>query len=167
MLDRTEAQRALSKFAREVVLNSRSNFLGKNVSGKGSRSIDSDLQIFDNSFSLSFLMEEYMEYQDKGVSGTERKFNTPFSYKNKKPPIKAFDKWVIRRGLAGRDSSGRFVSRRSLKFAIANYIFRKGIKPSLFFTKAFEKEFANLPQELVEAYGLDVERLMEVTLNIE
>jgi hypothetical protein len=113
---------------------------------------------------MTFEMEDYMEFQDKGVSGTEKKYNTPFRYTTKKPPTKVFDRWIIRRGLAARDAQGRFLSRESLKFALSNHIFKFGIKPSLFFTKPFEKHFRNLPDELIEAYGLDVERFMEQTL---
>ena len=60
---------------------------------------------------------------------------------------------------------GRFVSRKGLQFAIANTVFRKGIKPSLFFTKPFEKAFKNLPKELVESFALDVEQLIKTTVN--
>jgi hypothetical protein len=167
MLDRSEVQRALSKFARGVVVQSRTNFLGKNASGKGSRSLDYDLDVFKNSFSLTFEMEKYMHFQDKGVSGTERRFNTEYSYKRGKknrPSPRHFDSWVIRRGLAARDGSGRFLSRTSLKFAIATYIQKQGIRPSLFFTKAFDGAYTELPKELTEAYGLDAEKLMEITL---
>ena len=45
-----------------------------------------------------------------------------------------------------------------------NFIFKKGIKPSLFFTKPFEAAFKNLPDELVEAFGLDVENLIKYSL---
>ena len=162
--DRIEVQKALSKFGRNVVVEARSNFLGKNASGKGSRSVDNKLEIFPNSFSLSFSMEDYMEYQDKGVSGKKTKYNTPFKYTTKRPPAKAFDRWAIRRGLAGRNEKGQFTSRKSLTFALANHVFMYGIKPSLFFTKAFEKEFKSLPEELMNAYALDIERFMQSTL---
>ena len=77
-------------------------------------------------------MEQYGEYQDKGVSGTKRKYNTPFKYTNKMPPPKAFDKWGIRRGIAPRTKTGQFEKRKSLNFVLARSIFYKGIKPSLF-----------------------------------
>ena len=48
---------------------------------------------------------------------------------------------------------------------IARSIFNNGIKPSLFFTKPFEKAFKNLNKDLVEAYKLDVEQLMKNTIN--
>ena len=82
------------------------------------------------------------------------------------PPPKAFDKWVIRKGLAPRKKgkfTGRSISsvgfRKSITFLIARSIYSKGIKPSLFFTKPFEKFYKRLPNELVEKYGLDMEKL--------
>ena len=170
MLKREEVYKALSRFGEDVVRQARSNFKHKNASGKGSRSIRFDLDVFPNSFSQKFKMEDYMLYQDKGVSGTEKKYNTPYSYKKEKgnkgkPSPRHFDKWVIRRGIAPRDDNGKFISRKSLKFALSNYIFKYGIKPSLFFTKAFEKEFRTLPDEIIEAYGLDIEKFMKATLN--
>ena len=58
-----------------------------------------------------------------------------------------------------------FLSREGIKFALAKSIALQGIKPSLFFTKPFEKAFERLPDELVEAYGLDVEQFLEYTIN--
>jgi hypothetical protein len=104
---------------------------------------------------MEFTMEDYGVFQDAGVSGIKKKYNTPYSYKSKMPPVKAFDKWIVRKGLAPRKSGGQFTSRKSLAFLIARSVFRNGIKPSLFFTKPFEAAYKNLPQELVEAYGLD------------
>lgn len=165
MLDRENVHKVLDEFKNNVIADAKKNFIGKSASGKGVRSIDGELNTYPRSFDLDFYMEDYMEYQDKGVSGVKKKFDTPYSYKDKRPPASAFDKWTIRRGLAPRDDKGRFMSRRSLNFAIANSVFNYGIKPSLFFTKAFEKHFKTLPDEIIEAFGLDVEELMRITLN--
>ena len=162
-----ETRDALNKFAKYVIQQSRSNLTKgkKNASKELYNSLDSDVKVSKNSFELSFLMENYGVFQDKGVSGTEKKYDTPFKYTNKRPPASAFSQWVIRKGLKGtRDSKGRFISRKGLQFAIANSIYRKGIKPSLFFTKPFEKAFSNLPKDLVKAYALDVEKLLEDTI---
>ena len=166
MLTRDFVRDTLNRFGSEVVSQSRANFLRKNVTGKGSRSIDYDLQAFPNSFQLEFEMEDYMEYQDKGVSGVKKSYNTPYRYTNKMPPPSAFDQWSIRRGLAGtRDKQGRFIARKAINYALARHIYQQGIKPSKFFTKAFESAFRDLPDELVEAYGLDAKELMAATLN--
>ena len=77
------------------------------------------------------------------------------------PPPKAFDKWGVRKGIAPRDKQGKFIKRKSLNFLIARSIFEKGIKPTLFFTKPFEKFFKRLPDELVDKYGLEVENLFD------
>jgi hypothetical protein len=160
-----ETQKALSKFAKNVVQESKNNLRDqkKNASYKLWKSITYDLKVHKSSFSLDFLMEDYGHYQDKGVSGKIRKFNTPFSYKNNPPPPSAFDKWIVAKGIAPRQN-GKFASRKTLQKAISRRIFNYGIKPSLFFTKPFEKHFKNIPNEVVEAYGLDVETFLKFTL---
>ena len=117
------------------------------------------------SLSLNFIMEEYGEYLDKGVNGKKKKWGAPFSYTNKMPPTKSLDKWLVLKGIAPRDKNGKFINRQSLKFAIAKSIYNKGIKPTLFFTKPFEKGFDRLDNELLNAFGLDVEDYLTATLN--
>ncbi len=163
-----DTQDALNAFGKYVVQQSRSRLTkgNKNASKQLYDSLGYELKVMPNSFSMAFLMENYGEYQDKGVSGKDVKYNTPYKYTNKMPPPSAFSQWVIRKGLQGtRDASGRFVSRKGLQFAIAKSIFKKGIKPSLFFTKPFEAAFKNLPNDIVDAYGLDIEDFLKTTIN--
>jgi hypothetical protein len=56
------------------------------------------------------------------------------------------------------------MSRKSLQFAIAKSIYKKGFKPSLFFTKPFENEYKKLSNDLIEAYGLDMSEFLQYTL---
>ena len=81
------------------------------------------------------------------------------------PPPRKLDKWIVRKGIAPRDKNGKFMSRKTLQFLIARSIFTKGIKPSLFFTKPFNKAFKNLDKDLVDAFRLDVEKLMANSIN--
>ena len=161
MLDKEEVQEAIDKFRKYVVQQSRSNLTKqkKNASKSLYNSIKGISKVNPNSISLYFEMEAHGVFQDKGVSGKEKKYNTPYSYKSKMPPTKALDKWVVRRGIAPRDAKGRLISRKSLKFLIARSIYRNGIKPSMFFTKPFEVAYDRLPDELVEAYGIDIIKL--------
>lgn len=166
MLD--NVQKELNRFAKYVVSQSKANLTRgkKKSSNRLYDSIDYDLNVSPNSFSLKFLMEEYGKFQDKGVSGTKKKYDTPYSYKDKMPPPNKMDKWIVKKNLKGlRNNKGQFISRKSLQFMIARSIFRKGIKPSLFFTKPFEKAFKDLPQDIVKAYALDVEELIKFTTN--
>ena len=161
-------QQELNRFAKYVIQQSRTNLTkGKKNSSKDLyNSLDYDLTVSPNSFALSFLMEEYGIYQDKGVSGKKVKYNTPFSYKDKMPPPSKLDKWIVRKGLKGiRDKQGKFISRKSLQFMIARSIFNNGIKPSLFFTKPFERAFKRLDADIIKAYELDVEELLKFTTN--
>lgn len=160
-MQKAEVQKALERFRDHVVSVSKRNLTNskKNSSKKLYNSIKGDVKVMPNSFSIQFTMEDYGVFQDAGVSGTKKKYNTPYSYKSKMPPVKAFDKWIVRKGLAPRRSGGQFASRKSLAFLIARSVFRNGIKPSLFFTKPFEAAYNNLPQELVEVYGLDAIKL--------
>ena len=155
-MEKTEVQKELERFRDYVVSQSRRNLsrLKKNSSKRLYQSIKGDVKAMPNSISLEFTMEDYGIFQDAGVSGTKKKYNTPYSYKSKMPPVKAFDKWLVRKGIAPR-KNGKFASRKSLAFLIARSVFRNGIKPSLFFTKPFEAAYKRLPAELVEKYGLD------------
>jgi hypothetical protein len=105
-------------------------------------------------------MADYGTFQDKGVSGTEKKYNTPYTYRDKMPPTRALDGWTVRKGIAPRDEKGRFLSRKTLTFLIARSIYRNGIKPSLFFTTPFKKYVKDLPEEIAEAFALDVEEFI-------
>lgn len=156
-MEKNEQLIALEKFRDYVIQQARSNLsrLKKNSSKKLYDSIKGDIKTMPNSLRIYFDMADYGFYQDKGVSGTKKKYDTPFSYTNKMPPPKAFDKWIVKKGIAPRKKDGKFTTRKGLQFAIARSIFTKGIKPSLFFTKPFEQAFKNLPNELIEAYGLE------------
>ena len=168
MLKKEQTYKYLNDFAKYVIQQSRSNLTkqGKNVDKKLYNSLDKQIEVSANSFRLSFLMENYGEFQDKGVSGTKKKYNTPFSYSSKRPPLKPIEDWVTKKRFQFRNKeSGKFMSFKSTAYLIAGGILKNGIKPSLFFTKPFEKSFERMPGELVEAYGLDVEQFLQYTLN--
>jgi hypothetical protein len=168
MLDNKNTKEYLNAFAKYVIQQSRSNLTkgNKNVDKKLYNSLDKEIEVGANSFRMDFLMEDYGAYQDKGVSGTQKKYDTPFSYKSKRPPLKPIQDWVTKRRFQFRNKeTGKFMSYQSTAFLITKGIFKNGIKPSLFFTKPFEKAFERLPDELVEAYGLDVEQFLQYTIN--
>ncbi|MGB0861294.1 MAG: hypothetical protein ACPGXZ_00170 [Saprospiraceae bacterium] len=130
-------------------------------SGNLKNSITGYVKESANSIQITFEMPEYGFFQDQGVSGKKKKYNTEFSYTDKMPPPSKLDKWIVRKGIAPRKEGGQFASRKSLQFLIARSIYMNGIKPSLFFTKPFEAAFKKLPNELVEKYGLGMEELLD------
>lgn len=172
----------LNKFAKYVIQQSRSNLTKgkKNVSKELYNSLGYKVSKSGETTSLAFEMADYGKFQDKGVRGANAYYadaatsGSPYAYKSKggkrglkgMPPPKAFDKWIVRKGLDGtRDKSGKFISRKSLQFLIARSVFDKGIRASLFFTKPFEAAFKRLPDELVEAYSIGLEKQIQVKIN--
>jgi len=166
MLDNDNAKRFLTDFKNYVVKESKSNLtrLKKSSSKKLYNSINGTVKVSKNSMSVDFSMEEYGLFQDKGVSGKKNKYNTPYNYTTKMPPPKALDKWIVRKGIAPRNEKGQLVTRKSLQYVIARGIYFNGIKPSLFFTKPFDKAFKRMPDELIKKYGLDIDNFLEHTL---
>jgi hypothetical protein len=158
-------KKALDTFGKRVQQQARANLTrNKMNASKGLyESTKYDLTVSPNSFILSFDLENYWQFQDSGVSGTERKFNTPFSYKTKKPPAQIFEKWAKQKGIRPRNKQGKFTTYKSFGFAVATAIFKRGIKPTKFFTKPFENEFKKLPKEVVEAFALELDDLLTFT----
>jgi len=161
-----EIQKALDRFRDAVIKQAKANLtrMGKNSSKKLYNSIKGDVKAMPNSISMEFTMEEYGFYQDQGVSGKQKKYDTPFSYKSKMPPPSKLDKWIVRKGMSPRDSKGKFVSRKSLQFLIARSIYKNGIRPSMFFTKPFEAAYKKLPDQLIDKYGIEAAKLFMDTI---
>ena len=153
-------QEILDEFKANVISEAKRNLSAQNTSGRLKDSLKGYVKESKNSIQVSFEMEDYGFYQDRGVQGKKGgKSLDGYKYTNKMPPPKAFDKWTVRKGIAPRDKEGRFIKRKSLNFLIARSIFNKGIKPTLFFTKPFEKYYKRLPKELTEKYSLDMVNL--------
>mgnify|MGYP003123303061 FL=1 len=153
-------QEILDQFKANVISEAKRNLSAQNTSGRLKDSLKGYVKESKNSIQVSFEMAEYGFYQDRGVKGKKGgKSLDGYQYTNKMPPPKAFDKWTVRKGIAPRDKEGRFIKRKSLNFLIARSIFNKGIKPTLFFTKPFEKYYKRLPKELTEKYALDMVNL--------
>ena len=159
-IERDNVEKTMREFAHNVVRQAKLNLLP----GRLKESIESDLDVFQTgNYSLAFLMEEYGLFQDMGVSGTKVKYNTRFTYKNKQPPSTPIANWAKKKFIRFRDKDGKFTKAnyKSIGFVIARSIKRKGIKPSLFFTKPFRHYFTSLPDDIVEAYGLDLDTALD------
>ena len=176
MLDRTETNRVLTKFTKYVVSQSRANLTrkNKNVKGKLYDSIKGESTTSKNSIGIYFEMEDYGAYQDSGVKG-KSSGNSLSTFKQggfrfgtgtgKKGGLtEGINQWVKDRRFQFKDNkSGRFLSYEQTAFIITRSIYQKGIEATRFFSKPFEVGFERLPEELVEAYALDVEKLLKET----
>tara|TARA_R100000734_G_C3265954_1_gene63275 strand:- start:128 stop:685 length:558 start_codon:yes stop_codon:yes gene_type:complete len=151
----------------------------KEVTGSLINSINYKLIKTAEGYIVQFSMLDYGKFMDKGVSGAGGEIKTgknkgqytgirsftdykgvtkksPYSYKTKMPPTNVFDKWIVKKGIAPRDEKGRFVTRKSLKFAIAKSIYIKGIEGISFFQKPLGLELKGFSTEVAKAVKQDI-----------
>ena len=148
-------KKALEKFGKYLVKESRKNLTRKkkNVTNSLYDSLDYQVKAMPNSFEFDFLMEEYGEWVDKGRKA------------GKNPPFSPLRKWVQDRRIQFRDNSGRFHTYDQTAWRVVKSIGRKGIEPSNFYTRPFNLGFQKLPNEVAEAYALDVEEFLDFTID--
>lgn len=162
-------EKEFNKFGKAVVKQARTRLTKekKNTSKDLYNSIGYKFKKNPNSFELSILMEDYGTFVDLGVKGRDSSAKaprSPYKYKNKMPPVKVFTEWIKRKGITVRDAKGRFVKREGVAFAMAKKVQSEGLKTTNFLTRPFELAFQKLPDDIVEAYGLDVEDLLKFAL---
>jgi hypothetical protein len=183
---------ALKDFGRYVVEQSKAN-LQKDKKGGGDlyNSISYKFRQETNAFLLEFLMEDYGMFQDQGVKGANPENVSPnskirgqqapnskyrFGSGSKRGTFKTFaskmaefakNKNIRFRIPKGKKGAGQFKAGnyKSMGYVIAKNIYNRGLKPSYFFTEPFEKAFANLPDEVLNQFSIDVEN--QLTLGIK
>ena len=155
----SEFRKALEKYAEFVINKSRQNLQkgGKYGTHNKSGVLSKSLEYKIKGDKVSFLSEDYGEYLDKGVKGAKSTYPessaSPFRYRNLKPPAEVFEKWIKKSNIQGRDKkTGRFITRQSLSYIIANSIYSKGIKATMFFTKPFEEALPLFEDEFLEGF---------------
>lgn len=163
----------LNKFAKYVIQQSRSNLTKgkKNTSKELYNSLGYDIESSKDSTSMAFKMADYGKFQDLGVKGKDSSAKAPSSpYKfgtgsGKKGGLtKGIDKWVRRRGIQFRDKKGRFLSYEQTGYIITRSVYKTGMKASMFFTKPFERAFKRLPDDLVKAYSIGIEKQIQINI---
>lgn len=170
-LDNKEVLKTLNGFRKYVISEARNNI--NDATGNLSARTRGEIEQTENGLEINFKMPLYGFFLNEGVSGTINKYNTEYSFKSKggkrglkgMPPPAAFDRWNVIRGRAKRDDKGRFLSRNDLNFATAVSVFKYGIKPTKFFTTAFETAYKSLPQELADAFAKDMSNLIKKELD--
>jgi len=174
MLNKQETLSTLEAFNKYVIQQARTNLTkgNKNVSKKLYDSLKSKTKVNPNSIENYIEMEEYGQYLDLGVKGKvsgQRAPNSPFKYGSgtgrKGGLTEGIRGWVKARRFQFRNrENGKFMSYEQTAQLITRSIYLKGTKPTLFFSKPFEKGFERLPDELIKAYGLDLESFIKFTL---
>jgi len=174
MLNNTETLNTLQAFNKYVIQQARTNLTkgNKNVSKKLYDSLKAQTKVSPNSIENYIEMEQYGQFLDLGVKGkvsSQRAPNSPFKYGSgagKKGGLtEGIRGWVKARRFQFKNrETGKFMSYEQTAQLITRSIYLKGTKPTLFFSKPFAKGFESLPDELIKAYGLDIESFLKFTL---
>ena len=167
-MDLKNLETELNNFGKYVVQQSRSNLTKKkhNATKELYNSIGYFVDKTAQGYKISFEMEDYGMFQDRGVKGVKSNYvvnkNSPFSYKQNSNLIGleyhtgVFAKFAKRMGMQPRDKKGQFGSYKTMGYILARSIKNKGIKASMFFTKPFEQAFKRLPEDLAETLAKDI-----------
>ena len=116
--------------------------------------------------------EDYWDFVDEGVRGAGgykgkgkmRGQGSPFKFSNKMPPRGAIDRWIVSKPLKAARSNGKFIPRKSLAFLIQRAIFQRGLTRTQFFSKPFTEQLNKQTNAIVEAFGNDLEKQLELVI---
>jgi hypothetical protein len=145
-------QRVMTNYAILSISKAKGILDRQGKTGALSASIRPEIRVLqDGVVELTVRANEYWDFVNSGVDGTQVKYGSPYSYKTKQPPMEAIKKWFAFKGINSMrmtDSAGRIREVRlttdnqykALAYVIARSIKRKGIKPSYFADEAFSQE---------------------------
>jgi hypothetical protein len=169
----TNLENVLKDFNKEVIKQARANLTrkGKRDTNTLYKEMNSTVSVGKNSFysSIDFgKASDYWDFIDKGVKGVSSSAKAPQSpYKfgtgtgRKGGLTKGIDGWVRRKRFQFKDKQGKFLSYESTAFLIRRAIWNKGLETTNFISRPFELAFKRLPNEVVEAYSLDLDSTLK------
>lgn len=103
-----------------------------------------DIAIQQDGQAILVTANRYLVYQDKGVNGSQIKlYDTPFSYKDKRPPIDDIKNWVVVRGIGGDNPD-------SVAYAIRENIFKEGIAPTHVYSREIPQLVEDIKKEIAD-----------------
>ena len=160
---------AVGQFVERVLVNIQNQDM--NVTGKVS-----DIEVKTEDNSVVVYANPWLTYQDMGVNGSQNKlYNTPFSYKDKKPPVDVFKSWINTKNIQLRDNSKYYGKESPFKelteeeqvekvaWAISSKIYKQGFKPR----NVYSKEIPELLEDLGEIIGDAITEQIGVRLDVK
>jgi hypothetical protein len=152
----------VTKWLEGVIKLAKQNLANANAIASDSLSASIDIKpitLTDTSFVVAIVANDYWKFVDLGVKGavsSSRAPNSPFQYRDKRPPIRPIQEWIAFKEiqLEGRDKKA---ANRSFAINIANKIRREGLRATNFMSNAATKEMVNvLTENIAEVLGKSI-----------
>jgi hypothetical protein len=177
----TTIGQSLYELATNISQVMKSNLIEANSSNASSSLLQSIIAVPTTKRGKDYLVvingNQYAAFVDRGVSGTRRKLNSPFSFKKEtvSPAFqKSLMKWISKVGIPiqSRYSQTRDLTKTQRKkaqidekskmaYAMGVGIKRKGIEPTLFIQNAISEQVVNdYAQALSKALGKQITTVM-------
>ena len=110
---------------------------------------------------------DYWDFVDEGVrgsggykgSGKARGQGSPFSFKKKNIKKGVIEKWISNKPLKLRGAGGKFIAKN-----IGRAIAQRGLTRTQFFSKPFTQELNKQTDAILEAFGNDLEKQLEIII---
>ena len=127
------------------------------------QSIVFDIKVLGTAYQFELKMEDYWEFVDKGVQGvggfkksggawSSKNSTSPFSYRDKKPPLSELEEWSYYQG--------------ANPYVVQNSVYHKGTKATNFYSEVVDGNLVNqLMMDLEEAGAREVEISLKNGLN--
>ena len=161
----TNTHKALDKFAKVVTTKAKKYIHDRKISSGGQLRRSIDYKVDKNKAEVSFLMEKYGVLRDSGQLGSKRKILKGWNksifiprgkgFTSKAPPSDVIKKWIRTKPVRWN------IPLNSMAFLIARKIRTEGIQPGLFFSDAFNEEIKKAETQIVEAFGLDIDNIID------
>ena len=168
--DPVRTKQVLNSFGESVIAKAKQNLDSRDINASGDlrdRKMSFVAKVMPNSISLSFNLGEYGEGIDQGVGGTQNPIaGSPFRFKKEKPSgqmVSNIVQWASDKGVTLKGNNSRQISFSAFK--MATYILQNGIRPTNFFRDAYEEYFKELPDDISETFGLEIEDFFEFIFN--
>lgn len=158
----------LQIYADRIVKQSKENLATDDKAGGNLyNSIKNEVDVEKGVFLLSFFMEDYGKYVDKGVRGvtstypkTEAalsKFQYGTGTGRKGGLTEGINEWVKKKRFQFTDKKGKFLSYDSTSYIITRSIWNKGIEANTFFSRPFNSIANQIKDVFFDKFILEVE----------
>ena len=116
--------------------------------------------------------EDYWDFVDEGVRGSggykgkgrARGQGSPFRFRGKNIARGVIDRWIVYKPLKAARSNGKFINRKSMAFLIGRAIAQRGLTRTQFFSKPFTQQLNKQTDAILDAFGNDVEKQLELVI---